>query len=77
MAKTAQCLAQRMSAPREFDLIQLQRVGRNLVGKLRAAIRFRRQEHIKNITKYVDSDLAGDPVSRKSTTGHVAREAIW
>ena len=38
-----------------------------------AALRFRRQEHADKITVFVDSDFfAGDPVSRKGTTGLVA-----
>ena len=41
-----------------------------------AAIRFRRQEQADKITTFVDSDVAGNPVSRKSTTGLVARIGI-
>ena len=43
------------------------------MGKLRAALRFRRQKHVDKITVSVDSDFAGDPVSKKSTTGLVAQ----
>ena len=43
------------------------------MGKAKAALRFRRQKHVDKITVFVDSDLAGDPVSRKSTTGVVAQ----
>ena len=39
----------------------------------KAALRFRRQKHVDKITVFVDSDFAGDPVSRKSTTGLVAK----
>ena len=42
-------------------------------GKPRAALRFRRQEHVDKITVFVDGDFAGDPVSRRSTTGLVAQ----
>ena len=38
-----------------------------------AALRFRRQKHVDKITVFVDSDFAGDPVSRKNTTGSVAQ----
>ena len=31
------------------------------------------QKHVDKITVFVDSDFAGDPVSRKSTTGLVAQ----
>ena len=33
----------------------------------------KRAAHVDKITVFVDSDLAGDPVSRKSTTGLVAQ----
>ena len=36
-------------------------------------LRYRRQKHVDKITVFVDSDFAGDPVSRKSTTGLVAQ----
>ena len=42
------------------------------MGKPKAALRFRRQDHVDKITVFVDSDFAGDPVSRKSMTGLVA-----
>ena len=62
-----------MSDLREFDFIPLKRAARYLVGKPEAALRFRRQKHVDKITVFVDSDFAGDPVSRKSTTGLVAQ----
>ena len=73
LAETAKYLAQRKSEPREFDFIPLKRASRYLVGKPKAALRFRRQEHVDKITVFVDSDFAGDPVPRKSTTGQVAQ----
>ena len=63
LAETAKHLAQRMSEPREFDSVPLVNVQRDaLVGKSKAALRFRRQKHVDKIT-----------VSRKSTTGLVAQ----
>ena len=62
-----------MSEPREFDFIPLKRAARYLVGKPRAAFRLRRQDHVDKITVFVNSDLVGDPVSRKSTTGLVVK----
>ena len=73
LAETAKHLAQRMSEPREFDFVQSKRAARYLVGKSKAALRYRRQKHVDKITVFVDSDFAGDPVSRKSTTGLVAQ----
>ena len=62
-----------MSAPREFDFVPLKRSARYLVGKPKAALRFRRHKHVDMITVFVDSDFAGDPVSRMSMTGLVAQ----
>ena len=74
LADTAKHLAQRVSKPREFDFVPLKRAARYLVGKPKAAVRFRRQEHVDTITVFVDSDFDGDPASRKSTTGLVAQD---
>ena len=73
LAEAATHLARRMSEPREFDFVPLKRAARHLVGTPKAALRFRRQKHVAKITVFVDSDFAGDPVSRKSTTGLVAQ----
>ena len=72
-AETAKHLAHRMSEPREFDFVSLKRAARYLVGKPTAALRCRRQKHVDKITVFMDSDFAGDPVSRKNTTGLVAQ----
>ncbi len=60
-----------MSEPRELNFMSLKRAARYLVGQPKAALRFRRQKHVDKITIFVDSDFAGDPVSRKNTTGLV------
>ena len=73
LAESAKQSAQRMSEPREFDFVPLKRAARYLVEKPKAALIFRRQKHADKITVFVDSDFAGDPVSRKSTTGLVAQ----
>ena len=62
-----------MSELREFDFVPLKRAARYLVGKPKAALRYRRQKHVDKTTVFVDSDFAGDPLSRKSTTGLVAQ----
>ena len=62
-----------MGDPREFDFVSLKRAARYLVGKPETALRYRRQKHVDKITVCVDSDFAGDPVSRKSRTGLVAQ----
>ena len=62
-----------MSEPRAFECIPLKRTALYLVGKPEAALRFRRQERVDKITVFVDGDVAGDPVPRKSTTALVAQ----
>ena len=54
-------------------LVPLKRASQNLAGMPEAVLRFRRQKHVDKISVFVDSDFAGDPVSRKSTTGLVAQ----
>ena len=75
LAEAAKLLAQRTSKLREVDSVSLKRAARFLLGKTKAAIRFRRQEHINKNTVFMDSGFAGDPVSRKRATGLVAQ--IW
>ena len=65
-----------MGEPREFDFVPLKRAARYLVGKPKAALRYRRQKHVYKITVFVDSDFVGDQVWRKSTTGLVAQIGI-
>ena len=60
LAETAKHLVQRMSEPREFDFVPLQRAARYVVGQPKAALRCRRQKHVDEITIFVDSDFAGD-----------------
>ena len=73
LPETANHMVQWMSEPREFDSIPLKRAARYLLGKPKAALRFRRQEHVDQITVFVDIDFSCDPVSRKSATGLVAQ----
>ena len=73
LAETAKHFSRRMIEPREFDFVPLKRAARYLVGKPKAALRFRRQKRVDKITAFVDSHFVGDPVSRKSTTGLVAQ----
>ena len=40
------------------------------MGKSKAALRFRRLQHVDKITVFVDSDFAGDPVSREAQIGN-------
>ena len=60
-------LRKRFLVAREFDIVPLLREARYLVEKPKAAIRFRRQEHADNTKVFVDSGVAGDPVSGHRT----------
>ena len=73
LAETAKHLAQRMSEPREFDLIPLKRAARVSGWKAQSSAEISKTELVDKITVFVDSDCAGDLVSRQSTTGLVAQ----
>ena len=57
---------------REFIFFPLKRAARYLVGKPRAALRFRSEEHVDTIIVFADSDFE-DPDTRESSTGLVAQ----
>ena len=61
--------AKQMSALHAPDMLLLKRLGRYLKGAPRAIRRFVWQEQPTELAAYVDSDWAGDRVSRKSTSG--------
>ena len=73
LAETAKHLAQRLSEPPAVYFTPWKRAARYQVGRPKAALIFLRQKHVDKITVFVDSDFAGDPVSRKSTTGLVGQ----
>ena len=63
----------RIPGRNEADSEPLRRVAREVVGKPRARLGIRRQEFSKTIRESVDNDCVGDPNSRTSTPGLVAR----
>jgi len=65
----AKCVSKYMSAPREHDWTYIKRLARYLVGATRAVQTFKWQSPQKMVRTYVDSDWAGDKISRKSTSG--------
>ena len=73
LAETATHLAQGMNEPGEFDFVPLKRASSVSGGKPKTALKCRRQKHVDKIIVSVDSDFAGDPISKKSTTGLVAQ----
>jgi hypothetical protein len=58
-----------MSAPTELALKSLKRVGRFYEGHRRLVLRFNFEEEDGQVDAYVDSDYAGCPRTRKSTSG--------
>eukprot|EP00971_Amphidinium_carterae_P173463 3438450-Amphidinium_carterae.1 len=61
-----------MSAPRAGHLLQLKRLARYLKGAPRCVLEYRLQAPAEShLRVYVDSDWAGDTVTRRSTTGMV------
>ena len=69
LAETAKHLTKRMSEPRELDFIPLKRAVRYLVGKPKAALRYRRRKHVDRITVFVDSDFCWRPSLEKEHDG--------
>ena len=70
-------LAKYMQSPRQVDMVRLKRLGRYLKGRPRVVQTYRRDLRITagepvKILVMVDSDNAGDKISRRSTVGQVA-----
>ena len=66
---TAKELMRRLSAPREIDEARLKRAVRYLLGTPRIVLRIPWHAGSSEIVAYVDSNFAGCPTTRKSTTG--------
>lgn len=64
-------LCRHMSKPRSIDHEQLIKFGRYLVGKMRVINKFDYQKNWKIIDTWTDTDHAGCPETRKSTSGGV------
>ena len=74
ISEAIKCLARGMSKPRTGHMIQLKRVARYLQGVPRKAQQYPAQEQSKaHLEVHVDSDRAGDTVTRRSTTGVIVR----
>ena len=69
--EATKCLAQKMKGPNEYDLTELKRLGRYLMRKPRSVLMFEEQPEPRELEAWVDSDYAGDVISRKSTSGLV------
>ena len=70
IAECVKALSQHMSVPREGHLVELKRLGRYLLGQPTHRTVYEPQEIADAKTNvWTDSDWAGEPVSRKSTSG--------
>ena len=69
--EASKCLSQRMKHPTEFDLSELKRAARYLKQYPRAVLVFSEQSRPHHVDAWVDSDHAGDIITRKSTSGLV------
>ena len=61
-------LARKMQAPTERDWQALKKLGRYLLGKPRLVWEYRDQQEVREFTHFTDSDDAGCPITRKSTS---------
>ena len=74
ISEAIKCVARGMSKPRTGHMIQLKRVARYLKGVPRKAQQYTALEPSKaHLEVHVDSDWAGDTVTRRSTTGVIVR----
>ena len=74
ISESIKCLARGMSKPRTGHMMQLKRVARYLKGVPRKAQQYPAQEPSKaHLEVHVDSDWAGDTVTRRITTGVIVR----
>ena len=64
-------LSRRTNKPRVRDMKDMKRLGRYLIGKEMSVTTFRRQEGVKVIDVWTDTDYAGCTDTRKSTIGGV------
>eukprot|EP00971_Amphidinium_carterae_P045075 886811-Amphidinium_carterae.1 len=71
ISEAVKCLAKAMSSPREGHLMQLKRLARYLKSQPACILRYAPQDATPSLQIFVDSDWAGDPISRRSTTGMI------
>ena len=69
LAEAVKTLSRRMVTPTAVDMMRLKRLGRYVLGRPRASLEFLPQALPSEVLVEVDSDFAGDLVTRRSTTG--------
>ena len=74
ISEAIKCLARAMSKPKAGHMTQMKRVARFLRGVPRKTLQYTAQEPSKaHLEVHVDSDWAGDAVTRRSTYGVIVR----
>ena len=74
LSEAVKCLSRHMAKPKESHMRELKRLGRYLQANPRRSIVYRAQDRRSAVVRcHVDSDWAGDPITRRSTTGLVVR----
>ena len=77
ISEAIKCLAQAMSKPKAGHMTQLKRVARYLKGVPRKALQYPAQKPNRaHLEVHVDSDWAGDTVTRRSTSGVIVRRGL-
>ena len=69
--EAAKCLSRLMQSPTQADLVELKRAVRYLLKFPRAVLVFDEQELARELNGWVDTDFAGELVSRRSSSGLV------
>ena len=74
ISEAIKCLARAMSKPKAGHMTKLKRAAKYLKGVPRKALQYPAQEESRAYLEvHVDSDWAGDTVSRRSTSGVIVR----
>lgn len=63
--------SRKLDNPADTDIVNVKRVLRYLIGKEDEGICFENNSDYRKILAFCDSDFAGDPSTRKSTTGYI------
>ena len=77
ISEAIKCLARTMSNPKAGHMTHLKRVARYLKGVLRKALQYTAQEPDRaHLEVHVDSDWAGEIVTRRSASGVIVRRGL-
>ncbi|XP_063634664.1 uncharacterized protein LOC134805278 [Cydia splendana] len=71
IAQAVNLVSRNVENPTKQDVVKVKRIFRYLVGTKEKGILFKRNSPLEIINAYSDSDYAGDPKTRRSTSGSV------